>query len=268
MTDFSLQTDLWRYRPHDVSILMNRNPILNLYNTIPQGRYINAFPPKLLNYSQEGAAGNAVQVHTRHMNGGHYVVVSDFTVAMELREPLRLAVCGASEADAQARAAAKAAELTCEATWEVCPNVVILRMLDPETGSPKSQFFRGDRIAFEIQALNPDSIEHVMNLAIHMDDNPEDASPAVINKQPLTLPAYSYATGQYLVETPAGLPDGRIYVQVVLSDDLCQSETTYAYSFILGTPLGPIPWVTDGGIYATDHTSLLAEWGRRRPTRI
>ena len=106
-TDFSLQGDRWRYRPHDVHILMNRNPILSLYNTIPQGEYTSAFPPSFLNYSQEGAAGNAIQVRSRHMNGGHYVVVSNFTVSLELNKPLEITVCAASEEDAMEKALQK-----------------------------------------------------------------------------------------------------------------------------------------------------------------
>ena len=72
----------WRHRPHDVDIAVNRNPVLSLHNTIPEGLYSSAFPPWFLNYSEEGAAGNAIQVNTRHMNGGHYVVATGFTVAL------------------------------------------------------------------------------------------------------------------------------------------------------------------------------------------
>ncbi|MCP3871490.1 MAG: hypothetical protein GY703_25975 [Gammaproteobacteria bacterium] len=265
-TDFGLQTDRWRYRPHDVDVLMNRNPLLSLHNTIPQGSYSSAFPPTFLNYSQEGVAGNAIRVNTRHMNGGHYVVASGFTVALALNEPIELAVCGIDEADAQARAAEKAANLTCDNQWESCPYLVEMRTLDPETDEPRSRFLKGEKIKFELKVLNPDSVEHVMKLRIRMDDDPEDALPGVVHNQHITLPAYSYRTAQFTVLAPERLPTGKIDVSILLSDDDCETESPYAYAFHLGEDLTPpVVRVTDGGVYATDNTLLFADWSASDP---
>ncbi|BBO84835.1 hypothetical protein DSCO28_54010 [Desulfosarcina ovata subsp. sediminis] len=255
----------WGYTTHDVHILMNENPILNLYDANPVGDYTTAFPPSFMNYSQDGAAANTIQVRTRHMNGGHYAVVSDFKVALELNEPIEVVVCASSEAEAEALALEKASHLICDQTFDVCPSVVDVQILDPETGEEKEEFYRGDQIEFDVQVLNPDSVEHVMTLQITMDDDPEDEVDGVSITLDITVPAYSYQTGQYITEAPDSLPDGQVYVSVTLADDACTTETSSVNSFQLGTPEGPTAWVTDGGIYATENTAIFAEWGAEDP---
>ena len=159
----------------------------------------------------------------------------------------------------------KAAHLTCDKTWETCPNVVSVKILDAETGQLKTRFYRGGDIKFEVQVLNPDAVEHVMNLRIYMDDDPEDAEPGVVNNQHITVPAYGYATGQFVAVTPNNLPDGWIYVSIELSDDTCTTVTPYSYSFYLGTAPPPIPWVADEGIFSTDKNAITVEWGADDP---
>ena len=176
---------------------------------------------------------------------------------------MEVTVCAVDEADAQLRAEAKVGILSCGdlPPIDTCPYVMDLRILDPDTDEPKSEFLKGDRIKFEIQALNPGPVEHVMNVKIYMDNDPDDAIPPVVSNQQIVIPAYSYKTGQYVSATPDSLPTGRIYVSAALIDDSCSRQTEYLNSFRLGvdeTP--PLVGIVDGGIYATDNTSIFADW--------
>ena len=155
--------------------------------------------------------------------------------------------------------------MTCDAVIPTCPTVVSLKTLDPETDAPKSRFFQGDRIKFEVQVLNPDSVAHVMRLRLHMDEDPDDGVPGVVSHQHITVPAHDYKMQSYTIPTPDSLPEGWIYVQAVLDDDACTTETPFSYSFHLGTPPPPVPWVTDTGIFSTSNTSISVEWGIEEP---
>ncbi len=82
LTSFSPWTDV---RPHDINIYMNNNLIWGGVNTIPSGHEGMSVDPSYLIYGEGSTARNTIQIRTSHMNGGHYIVSSSFTLVMRLR---------------------------------------------------------------------------------------------------------------------------------------------------------------------------------------
>jgi len=96
---FSLPWSRYTYRNHDVNVYLNGNKIGGLKNTIPEGYYDFTIPPEFLNYASEGAANNRIELVTEHMNGGHYVVSSQMSVAIQL-DTLTVHVCAHNQSEA------------------------------------------------------------------------------------------------------------------------------------------------------------------------
>lgn len=78
LVHFALRSGRESYRPHDVTISINGVVLKEFTGTVPEGRYL--FPLNL--HQTFTSAGrpvvNRVAIHTRHMNGGHYIVNSDY----------------------------------------------------------------------------------------------------------------------------------------------------------------------------------------------
>jgi uncharacterized membrane protein len=94
---FTLPWSASTYRPHDVGILLNDVEIASIYDTIPLGYYVYSFDPSLLNYATAGTATNTITLATEHLNGGHYVVSSDFRVIIMLSDIVLHAVASSQE---------------------------------------------------------------------------------------------------------------------------------------------------------------------------
>jgi len=92
-------TPKWSVLPHDVHILVNGYEVGYLANTIPSGYYTFKVDSSYLNYASKGVAKNIVTLKTEHMNGGHYVVVTDKNLNIEFRG-FDVKVCAASREEA------------------------------------------------------------------------------------------------------------------------------------------------------------------------
>lgn len=89
------------YRPHQVCILLNDKVIGDLTNVIPEGHYMFKIDPSILNFASYGVASNTITLATTHLNGGHYVMVSDITLVIAYRN-INMTVVASSELEAAA----------------------------------------------------------------------------------------------------------------------------------------------------------------------
>ncbi len=104
--------------PHDVHILLNGTEIGSLTDVVPNGHYTFSFDPSLLHYAQQGSAKNTITVKTEHMNSGHYVVSSDFSVDLQVKR-VDMTVVAASQDEADQLVMEKAGTFTPKADFGV-----------------------------------------------------------------------------------------------------------------------------------------------------
>lgn len=82
---FALPWSRSSYEAHDADITLNGEVIGRLRDTIPEGNYRFAIPPRLLRFDDAGNPGeNRVGIRSEHLRGGHYVVNSDFRFKFRL----------------------------------------------------------------------------------------------------------------------------------------------------------------------------------------
>ena len=96
---FTLPWDRNLYRPHDVSILLNNQPIGHLSNVIPEGHYVFEVDPSALNFASSGTASNTIILSTHHLNYGHFIVVSDVTITV-VYKPINILIVASNQQDA------------------------------------------------------------------------------------------------------------------------------------------------------------------------
>lgn len=99
---FTLPWATSTYRNHDVSLELNGVQVGRILSTIPEGHYAFEVDPSVLNYPVSSPASNILVLNTKHMNGGHYIVVSDSMVMLVLRQ-LQVKVVASSQQEAEAR---------------------------------------------------------------------------------------------------------------------------------------------------------------------
>jgi hypothetical protein len=223
----------WRHRPHDVTVQMNHNTVFQLFNTVPDGLYVSSLLPSYLNYAETGSAANAIQVRTRHMNGGHYVVTTDFTVGLDLNSPIETMVCAVDQNDAEIRAQEKLSGLGCDLMY--CPWIMGLETFDADTGQPKTAFRQGETILFDVMVYNPDNTGRTIDLAIAIDDDPADAIPAHVIYQTVVLPPEGESMHSLEFVIPGSFSNGIYYVSASLTGNECHKETGNIYSFVIDT---------------------------------
>ena len=65
---------------HDIQVLVNGEEIGMIDETVPQGKYLFDVPLDLLNLADSKDKTNKVTIKTKHMNSGHYVVATNWTL--------------------------------------------------------------------------------------------------------------------------------------------------------------------------------------------
>ena len=92
-----------KVEPHDVDVYVNGHKVGSLSNTIPRGVYEFDINPSYLKYSSAGKANNKIELKTRHMNSGHYVISSDAVIHICV-DNFKVCVCAPSQEEAINRA--------------------------------------------------------------------------------------------------------------------------------------------------------------------
>lgn len=82
---FKLPWDRSAYEKHDVDIVMNGVVVGRLRDRIPEGNYTFRLPPSAFRFDASGSPErNEIQIQSKHLRGGHYVVSSDFRLKANL----------------------------------------------------------------------------------------------------------------------------------------------------------------------------------------
>ncbi len=83
--DFHPYSDV---RPHDVDIYVNGHLVYTLTNTVPSGTVVVEVPYEYLGIDPSGGVSYVrVKIVSRHMNGGHYVVATNFRLLVLINKP-------------------------------------------------------------------------------------------------------------------------------------------------------------------------------------
>lgn len=73
------------YQKHDVDLIMNGVVVGRLRDVIPEGNYDFRLPPRAIRFDAAGnPSGNEVKIKSKHLNGGHYYLTSDFRIHVRM----------------------------------------------------------------------------------------------------------------------------------------------------------------------------------------
>jgi hypothetical protein len=82
---FSLPWARNAYEKHDVDIVVNGVVIGKLREAVPEGNYAFRMPSSVLKFNAAGELeANQIEIQSRHLRGGHYVVTSNFNIRYRL----------------------------------------------------------------------------------------------------------------------------------------------------------------------------------------
>ena len=84
--DFSLAWDRWRYMPHDVYVSINGRNVGSIISSIPEGKRVFEFSPKVLEYGNLSAADNFIRINTKNLPQAHYVVNTMIRIKLCLKK--------------------------------------------------------------------------------------------------------------------------------------------------------------------------------------
>ncbi len=91
------------YEKHDVDFVMGDKVIGTLRDAIPEGNYTFKLPPSALSFTEAGTPGNNdIEIRSKHLRGGHYVVSSDFAMKVRMTGSHAFTVADSKEAAAKA----------------------------------------------------------------------------------------------------------------------------------------------------------------------
>jgi len=101
---FSLPWARDQYEKHDIDIVMNGVVLGKLRDIIPEGNYRFRLPVTAINFGPDGRpVNNRIEIKSRHLRGGHYVVNTDFRIKLRLTATWVWVVATSSE-EAERRA--------------------------------------------------------------------------------------------------------------------------------------------------------------------
>ncbi|MDB5318512.1 MAG: Mg-chelatase subunit ChlD [Phycisphaerales bacterium] len=75
---FNLRTPRGQYSPHEISVLLNGQPLIHQVGVIPEGTYLLPIDPALLASDANGLGQNTIGLRTVHMSPGHYQSAANF----------------------------------------------------------------------------------------------------------------------------------------------------------------------------------------------
>ena len=82
---FSLPWARGTYHKHDLDLVFNGTVVASLRDSVPEGNYRFKLPPSAIKFQENGApAESTIQIRSKHLRGGHYVVNSDFRIKLRM----------------------------------------------------------------------------------------------------------------------------------------------------------------------------------------
>lgn len=198
------------YEKHDVDIVMNDTVIGKLRDTIPEGNYTFKIPPAAFRFNDDGsAAPSAVQILSKHLRGGHYVVSSDFRMKMNLTGTR---VYAAAKSQAEAEKAVRATPgLTVDAA-DLSVSSEAMRVQAPEKS--------GQPVAVSVPLRNLGAAAaRLVEVSLRFSAGGEDVELARTSI-PEVLPSESVP-----LEIAAAAPAGDVTLKIVVDPDKKIAET-------------------------------------------
>ncbi len=97
-TSFQLPWARTAYEKHDVDVVVNGVVIAELRDRIPEGNFRFPLPPAAMAWAPDGTpAESQVEIVSKHLRGGHYVVNTDFRITARLTGTRALTVAKTQE---------------------------------------------------------------------------------------------------------------------------------------------------------------------------
>lgn len=137
----------WHHRPHDVNLSLNGHSIGKIKHSIPSGPYFFDIDRTFFIIPKAGVATNIIQLDTPNINGGEYVVASDFELHIVLKR-ITLYACADSQKEAEAIIEKQMTRyfVSLPKSWEI------------KIDSPADRQKLDPGVPFLIQASSPDSV--------------------------------------------------------------------------------------------------------------
>jgi hypothetical protein len=86
------------YEKHDLDVVMNGRVVASLRGVIPEGNYSFKLPPDVITFNEAGTPdATRIEIQSKHLRGGHYVVNSDFRIKLRLTGTRVWVVAGSEE---------------------------------------------------------------------------------------------------------------------------------------------------------------------------
>jgi len=172
-TSFSLPWALDKYRNHDVTEKFNGTVVRQWLNTVPEGGYAVDIPPALVRTGEDGMGYNMLCLDTRHMNGGHYVVASDFELILDVDTINVGRVCATSQAEADLAALNLPYLSDGISETDLCPGVSGMTVHGFD-GIEQRNFNPGDMVEISAFVSNPDIDPQTTEANVEIDDDLSD----------------------------------------------------------------------------------------------
>lgn len=86
--------------PHTTNLTFNDTALGSLANTVPNGKYLLRVPTAALNSAFAGPATQRLDIDTEHLNGGHYIVATNFVLGIGL-DAVTVYTCASSQEEAE-----------------------------------------------------------------------------------------------------------------------------------------------------------------------
>ena len=226
-TTFSLRYPQSAYRNHDVFFQINNRDVYSILNSIPEGPLAFAFPPSYLHFAPSGVTSNQINLRTRHLNGGHYLVNTSYTVALQPTGTITTEVCATSQAEATLKAQQKLGQLACPDLSELslCPRFGGMRVLDGATQAARPSFNPGDSLLIEADVLNPNVQATAVNTTVSLYTDPAGVNLLTTIQDNRLLNGDGLRTLQWFYTVPADLTASTLYVKVQVQGDQCNVDS-------------------------------------------
>lgn len=224
-TNFTLQHGRWSYRNHDVWELLNGSVVDQWLNTVPSGIFATELPAELINTGTDSIGRNVLALHSRHMNGGHYVIASDFQLILDVDRLSGAKVCATSQAEADQLMLNMPYVCDGQAAWELHPVIGSVEALDAD-GNATTGFVAGDEVHILVTVSNPDLEDKTGNLKVEIDDDFSDESPADVLESAFALLPGGEQSLLFVWTVPEGTTADAFHVRVTITDgDYSASES-------------------------------------------
>jgi hypothetical protein len=232
--DFSLPWSESYYRNHNVDISLNGHHVKSLNDIVPNGLYLIAVDPSFLNYGSGGTGVNQIDINTKHLNGGHYVVATNIEFRLKLKQlTTKLFADSQEEADN----IVKNLDILCD---KCVPKTEIISV---ESSPPQLEAIAGQDVTFDVNV----NLKNVQNGALEVDvfkgDSLVKKSFKDVAGSPETTETFTIS---FKAPDAAGSHEYKILTRFregasgeLIDDSLCDVRQQSTYKIVVTVPVKP-----------------------------